>query len=65
MADNTLSMIAEIASLSRDQLVERLLHHSGHFAMDFTPEYLASKSDSQLRHILIAALKHNGAAKQK
>jgi hypothetical protein len=60
MADNASNMISEIAALSRDQMVERLLGFPGKFRMDFTADYLSRQTDAQLRHILVAACKHNG-----
>jgi hypothetical protein len=58
--EETLLRLSEIASLSREEIIERLLHFQGQCHLDFTPEYLALKSDDQLRHILVAACKHNG-----
>jgi hypothetical protein len=58
-SDNTFSL-SEIASLSRDQLVERLLHFEGDCPLDFTAAFLAQKSTDRLRHILIAAYKYGG-----
>jgi hypothetical protein len=56
----TLLQLSEIAALARSEVVERLLRFEGRCALDFTEEYLAQKSDDQLRHILVAACKHNG-----
>jgi len=52
--------LSEIAALSREELVARLLRFEGRCTLDFTAEYLAQKSEDQLRHILVAACKHNG-----
>ena len=60
MPEETLIRLSEIATLPRGALIERLLHFQGQCVLDFTPEYLAQKSDDQLRHILVAACKHNG-----
>jgi len=49
--------LSEIASLSRDELIDRLLHFKGACPLDFTPDFLARKTVSQLRHILVAAYK--------
>jgi hypothetical protein len=58
-SDDTFSL-SQIAALSRDQLVERLLHFEGDCPLDFTAEFLAQKSTDRLRHILIAAYKYAG-----
>ena len=58
--EETLVCLSEIAVLPREALIERLLHFQGRCGLDFTAEYLALKSDDQLRHILVAACKHNG-----
>jgi len=58
MPVNTVSSLAEIASLSREELVLRLMTFDGRFHFDFTEAFLAQKSTDQLRHILIAACKH-------
>ena len=55
----TMLQLSEIAALSREELVARLLRFDGQCALDFTEEYLVRKSDDQLRHILVAACKHN------
>jgi hypothetical protein len=49
--------LTEVASMSRDQLVDRLLHFHGSIHLDFCSSFLDSKSTEQLRHILIAASK--------
>jgi len=55
---NTGNPLVEIACLSRDQLMDRLLHFPGKFAFDFRENYLERKTTAQLRHILLAAYKH-------
>jgi len=55
---NAVCNLAEIASLSREELVRRLLTFQGDFRLDFTETFLAFKSTDELRHILIAACKH-------
>ncbi|NIA20869.1 MAG: hypothetical protein GWP05_02625 [Anaerolineaceae bacterium] len=55
---HTTNLLVEIASLSREELMERLLHFHGKFAFDFRENYLKRKTTAQLRHILMAAYKH-------
>ena len=55
--------LTEVASLSRDELIDRLLHFRGCCQLDFTESFLASKSTDSLRHILMAACQHVGQAK--
>ncbi|HOI53626.1 MAG TPA: hypothetical protein PLP01_00075 [Phycisphaerae bacterium] len=50
--------LSTIASLSREELVDRLLHFHGKFAFDFNRQYLEQQPTAQLRHILVAAFKH-------
>lgn len=50
--------LADIASLSREELIDRLVNFRGSFRLDFTADFLARKPTAQLRHILIAAHKH-------
>ena len=50
--------LAELASLTREELISRLLTFQGKFRLDFTPSYLEQKTTDQLRHILVAACKH-------
>ena len=52
--------LSEIASLSREALIDRLLHFHGACPLDFSEGFLARKSTDQLRHILIAACKFAG-----
>ncbi len=52
-----LPSMAEIAGLTRDELIERLLRFKAEFPLDFTDSFLSRKSTDQLRHILIAACK--------
>jgi len=49
--------LSEIASLSREELIDRLTHFKGTCPLDFTPDFLARKTVPQLRHILVAAYK--------
>ncbi len=49
------NICGQIACLSRDQLLEGILHYEGRIKLDFTEAYLAELSDDQLRHILMAA----------
>lgn len=50
--------LAEIAALSREELIQRLLHFDGRCPLDFNEGFLERKSTDSLRHILIAACKH-------
>lgn len=52
--------LSEIASLSRDELIDRLLHFHGSCPLDFTEGFLSGKSTDKLRHILMAACKYAG-----
>ncbi|MBN2581472.1 MAG: hypothetical protein JXL80_00280 [Planctomycetes bacterium] len=54
--------LSDIASLTREELVDQLLHFHGKFAFDFSQQFLDQQPTAQLRHILVAAFKH--AAKQ-
>lgn len=56
----TVPSLAEVASLSRDELIDRLLHFPGCCHLDFSEGFLAAKSTDKLRHILIAACQHAG-----
>jgi hypothetical protein len=59
----TVPSLTEVASLSREELIDRLLHFSGCCHLDFTESFLASKSTDSLRHILVAACQHVGKGK--
>jgi hypothetical protein len=52
------STLSEIAALPREELLARLIHFHGKFTFDFSEAYLSLKSTEELRHILLAALKH-------
>jgi hypothetical protein len=54
----TVNPLVEVASLSRQELKDRLLHFHGKFAFDFQETYLERKTTAQLRHILVAAYRH-------
>jgi hypothetical protein len=45
-----------IASLSRNELKNRIKNFHGRFRLDFTDEYLNRLSVERLRHILLAAV---------
>ena len=45
-----------IASLTREEIAEQLLHFKGKFTLDFTEDYLEALSLAELKHILIAAV---------
>lgn len=44
----------QVASMSRCELKERLLHFQGRLKLDFTESYLEGQTDERLRHILMA-----------
>jgi hypothetical protein len=48
----------EIANLTREAVIERLLRFKGRVRLDFTPEFLGRQSTEHLKHILLAATKH-------
>ena len=50
--------LTTIATLDRDQIIQRLTHFDGRCPLDFSEGFLAHKSTDRLRHILIAACKH-------
>jgi hypothetical protein len=45
---------AQIASLNRQELKDRLLHYKGRLKLDFTEACLDSFPDEKLRHLLLA-----------
>ncbi|MBC8378974.1 MAG: hypothetical protein H8E62_07360 [Planctomycetes bacterium] len=47
---------AYITSLSKSEIIDRLLHFDGPIKMDFTDVYLKSLDVDKLRHILLAAV---------
>ena len=49
------SIVSQIGTLSRQEIIEHILHFDGHLKLDFTESYLDSLNDDQLRHILMAA----------
>lgn len=48
------SINAQVASLNRQELKDRLLNFKGRLKLDFTETYLDGLSDDKLRHILMA-----------
>ena len=46
---------SQIASMSRDQIKEGILHFKGRIKLDFPEAYLDTLDDEKLRHILMAA----------
>jgi hypothetical protein len=57
--DQTMDMpVHKIAELSRDEVIDTLLHFPGTFKFDFTLEYLENLNTEQLRHMLLAAYIH-------
>ncbi len=45
-----------VAEMTKNELIDRLLHYEGRPRLDFTEAYLKNQSDEKLRHILFAAL---------
>lgn len=52
------SRMSPIIELSREEIIDQLLHFHGTFRLDFNREYLESLSDARLEHILSAARAH-------
>jgi hypothetical protein len=50
------SLLVEIASMSRGELIEQLTHFSGDLPLDFSEDYLNGCQTDRLRHLLTAAL---------
>ncbi len=48
------SINAQVASMNRQELKERLLNFKGRLKLDFTESYLDGLPDEKLRHILMA-----------
>ena len=51
----TIGIANEIARMDRQRLVQELLGFRGRIRLDFTPEFLTTKSVDWLRHVLLAA----------
>ncbi|MBN1124988.1 MAG: hypothetical protein JXA82_08270 [Sedimentisphaerales bacterium] len=49
-------IVSMIATLSKSQVKDRLLHFQGRPRLDFTESYLDGLSTDRLRHILLAAM---------
>jgi hypothetical protein len=49
-------MCSKIASMSKREVIRRLLNFDGPIKMDFSVDYLEKLSTDRLRHILLAAL---------
>ncbi len=47
---------AYVTSLTKDELIDRLLHFDGPIKLDFTEAYLKGFDIDKLRHILLAAV---------
>lgn len=46
----------KVTSMSKREVIRRLLHFDGPIKLDFTPDYLENLSTDRLRHILLAAI---------
>jgi hypothetical protein len=57
--------VHKIAELSREDVIETLLHFPGTFKFDFTLEYLENLTTEQLQHMLLAAYIHASREKRK
>ncbi len=55
IATGTVDLAALVHGMNRRALVYQLTHFDPGFKLDFTPEFIASQSNEQLRHILLAA----------
>ncbi len=56
--ETTDTYLCRIAEMSRRELVREIRTFHCRFPMDFTPDYLESRSVDQLRHILAGAQLH-------
>lgn len=64
--EQTMDMpVHKIAELSRDEVIEKLLHFPGTFKFDFTLEYLQGLTTEQLQHTLLAAYIHASREKRR
>lgn len=46
----------KIASMSKSEIIKRLLHFDGPIKLDFTKDFLEALSLDRLRHIMLAAV---------
>ena len=49
------NVAAKVAEMSREEVQREIMHFTGRFKLDFTPEYLMAQTLERLRHILFAA----------
>jgi hypothetical protein len=49
-------MCSKITSMSKREVIRRLLHFDGPIKLDYSPDYLENLSADRLRHILLAAV---------
>ncbi|OHB59401.1 MAG: hypothetical protein A2173_11760 [Planctomycetes bacterium RBG_13_44_8b] len=54
--ENYEQLIRMVASLGRNDVVQKIKSFNGRFRLDFTDEYLKGLSLDRLKHILFAAL---------
>ena len=45
-----------LASLDKEELIQRIKNFEGRFKLDFTEDYLNKLTSDRLRHILFAAI---------
>ena len=58
-SDQIEEFISMVASMDRPALIHQFDNYRGNFALDFTPEFLASLSVDRLRHIFLAVCLQN------
>jgi len=49
-------MCSQIASMSKREVIRRLLHFDGPLKLDYSAAYLEKQTTDRLRHILLAAV---------
>ena len=49
-------LFAAVASMSKNEVKNKILHFTGRPGLDFTEEYLDNLNLDRLRHILLSAL---------
>ncbi|MHC5083240.1 MAG: hypothetical protein ACYTET_04795 [Planctomycetota bacterium] len=50
------TICTRIASMSKAEVLKKLLYFDGPLKLDFTEEYLESQTADKLRHILLSAV---------
>lgn len=44
-----------VSEMNREEIQREIMHFTGRFKLDFTPEFLKKQTLDRLRHILLAA----------